>query len=515
MNNIERISIIISSMSKPEKRGFKLYCNTQKGEKMYITLFDIVDNLATEEKEKIQNRFEKENAGKNIEVAAGYLYKLLLNFLVQKRVEKSVQAKIFRQIEISKVLFERKLPDEAAEELLVAQKMAEKYEDDIMQMLASRVEMAQIEQLGFVGLSEKELIAKQMKLQAIMKYSRTINQHIFLLDILNHRLLYKHYYTMEEEKEMLTDLVLSELHVISNSSYAGFQAEKIHLLFQSAYYIEVGNYISAVRNYKRLLELFKENFHLIQNPPIYYLNAVVGVLESLFTAGIYEEMKHFVEVLHRMGQEEYPVDFLLRISWLEYYYRMMPLLQTGEWEEMENIEKVFADRLLSHISYLPLDVQLEYCLLKALLLFSKGHLKEAHKSLKPVFSSGKIFQRLPLFRLVRVVNLLIIVEMGGSDFVDVEIAALKRSSGGRNLSKTERLVLKFVQDYPLPSYPKMRERMANSYKNKINIIRKDKLERRILKYFDFLTFMESKFTGISFQSLLRKKASSSCLVEGE
>ena len=77
MNNIERISIIISSMSKPEKRGFKLYCNTQKGEKMYITLFDIVDNLATEEKEKIQNRFEKENAGKNIEVAAGYLYKLL------------------------------------------------------------------------------------------------------------------------------------------------------------------------------------------------------------------------------------------------------------------------------------------------------------------------------------------------------------------------------------------------------------------------------------------------------
>ena len=163
MNNIERISIIISSMSKPEKRGFKLYCNTQKGEKMYITLFDIVDNLATEEKEKIQNRFEKENAGKNIEVAAGYLYKLLLNLLVQKLVEKSVQAKIFRQIEISKVLFERKLPDEATEELLVAQKMAEKYEDDIMQMLASRVEMAQIEQLGFVGLSEKELIAKQKK----------------------------------------------------------------------------------------------------------------------------------------------------------------------------------------------------------------------------------------------------------------------------------------------------------------------------------------------------------------
>ena len=143
MNQVERTSILISSMSKPEKRGFKLYCNTQKGEKVYMALFDIIDGLATEESEKIWKRFERENPGKNIEVAAGYLYKLLLDFLVQKRVEKSIQAKIFKQIEMSKVLFERKLPQEATEELAVASQMARTYEDDIMQMLVARVEMLQ------------------------------------------------------------------------------------------------------------------------------------------------------------------------------------------------------------------------------------------------------------------------------------------------------------------------------------------------------------------------------------
>lgn len=505
MNQVERTSILISSMSKPEKRGFKLYCNTQKGEKVYMALFDIIDGLATEESEKIWKRFERENPGKNIEVAAGYLYKLLLDFLVQKRVEKSIQAKIFKQIEMSKVLFERKLPQEATEELAVASQMARTYEDDIMQMLVARVEMLQASELGFAGLSEKELVARQMRALAVMKYSRAISQHNFLLDVLNYRLLYKRHSTSEEEKEMLSDLVLNELHIVSGSTYTGFQAEKLHLLFQSAYYIKVGNYVSAMRNYQRLLELFEENYHLIQNPPVYYLNALVGVLESLFTVGAYAEMEHFIGVLHGLGHGDYPADFLLKVNWLEYYYRMAISLQTGDWEKMDELRKRFSDVLLGKVAYLPLDVQLKCRLLDALACLVRGKLKEAQKSLKPVFSTGKIFRHLPLFKLVRLVNLLILVELGGSDFIDVEVTALKRASPGDKLGKTERLVLKFVQDYPLPCYQKMRNRMWNAYKPKIASIRQDKQECKVLKYFDFLSFMESRITGLPLQDVLGRK----------
>lgn len=134
-----------------------------------------------------------------------------------------------------------------------------------------------------------------------------------------------------------------------------------------------------------------------------------------------------------------------------------------------------------------------------------GKLKEAQKSLKSVFSTGKIFRHLPLFRLVRLVNLLILVESGGSDFIDVEVAALKRASSGEKLSKTERLVLKFIQDYPLPCYQKMRNRMWNAYKPKVASIRQDKLERKVLKYFDFLSFIESRITGRSLRNVLERK----------
>lgn len=259
MNYTERASIIVSSLSKAEKRGFKLYCSTQCGEKSYLMLFDIIDNLATEEFEKIQKQFLETSKQKNMETAAGYLYKQLLNFLVQNRIEKHIQTKIYNHIQKSILLFERKLFEEAADELAIAKELATIYEDDVMQMLISRTEMRQLSNLEFPDLPEKELVTKQMKLLNTMKYSRTINQHNSLLDVLNHRLLYKRFSTSEKRKRELSDLVLSELNLISNTSYSGFQAEKIHLLFQSAYYLEIGNYTSAVRNYKRLIDLFNEN----------------------------------------------------------------------------------------------------------------------------------------------------------------------------------------------------------------------------------------------------------------
>lgn len=506
MNNTDRASIIISSLSKAEKRGFKLFCGAQKGEKSYLALFDIIDEQTSAGLKKIQEQFSEASSQKSLETAAGYLYKLLLNFLVQSRSEKHIQTKIFNHIEKSSLLFERKLFEEAAEELAVAKELATSYEDDVMQMLISRMEMRHLSNLEFPSLPEKELVGKQMKLLNTMKYSRTINQHNFLLDVLNHRLLYKRFSTSEERKKELSDLVLSELNLISSTSYSGFQAEKIHLLFQSAYYLEIGNYTSAVRNYKRLIDLFDENFHLIQNPPIYYLNAIDGVLNSLLTMGIYGEMPHFIDTLHTLNESEYPTDFLLKVSWLEYYYQMMVILHTGECEQIAVVQALFADKLLAKIAYLPLDTQLQFHLLSTLLLLSENKVKEAQKCIKPVFSNGKIFQRLPLFKMVRIVNLLIQAELGNGDFVDSEVAALKRNATTEKLTKTERLLFKFVQSYPMPHYQKARERLWSYYQPKINQIKEDKREKRVLKRFDFFAFIESRIRGIALKEVLSREA---------
>ena len=263
---------------------------------------------------------------KNIEIAAGYLYNQLLDFLVYKRSKKGIQAQIFNKIERAKILFKRKLIEEAFESLAQAANFATLYEGETMQIIIARTEMYFLSVLGFPSISEKQLITKQVKLQELLRYSRTISQFHFLRDTLNYRLLHKGLTTFKEKKEELNDLVLSELNLISNNSISISQVEKLHLSFQSTYYLETGNYVSAVRNYKQLIDLFGKNSHLTQNPPISYLNAVEGVLESLLAMGVYGEMQYFQNKLRELNKKENTTDFTLKILWLDYFYQIIIII---------------------------------------------------------------------------------------------------------------------------------------------------------------------------------------------
>lgn len=172
-----------------------------------------------------------------------------------------------------------------------------------------------------------------MKINEVLKYARTLNQHTQLYDILKHRLINKGYIRSDKQKEDLNDLVLSELHLIANNSYQGFEAQKLHLLFQATYYLNSGNYKSDIRYYQELINLFNDNQHLILNPPIYYLSAIQGILDSLCIAGLYHETPFFLSKLEELTQNEYSTEFILHLKTLIYIYKSNSLLQAGNFEQ--------------------------------------------------------------------------------------------------------------------------------------------------------------------------------------
>lgn len=186
-------------------------------------------------------------------MAAKHLYRVIMDCLVHLRKKEDVQATIFNYITKADILFERELFEEAFNQLNKAQKLAATYENDPLLLLIRRTELKYLSSLGFNEISERELVNKQMKINDIMKYSRNINLHLQLYDILKHRIANKGYIRSEKQKDNLNDLVLSELNLIANNSYKGFEARKLHLLFQATYYLNTGNYKSAIRFYQELI----------------------------------------------------------------------------------------------------------------------------------------------------------------------------------------------------------------------------------------------------------------------
>ena len=112
-----------------------------------------------------------------------------------------------------------------------------------------------------------------------------------------------------------------------------------------------------------------------------------------------------------------------------------------------------------------------------------------------------------LFFFFPLVNLLLQAELGNYDFFENEIISIKRNIRFEKQTYiTEKLIFKFIQGYPLPSYEKARNKRWLQYQKDIQKIEQDKYERQLLKTFDVLAWIESKLTQRSLADIFAEKA---------
>ncbi len=485
MNKAISLFILVHSLSKSEKRYFRLASRLQAGEKLYLALFDLFER--EESVERAQEAFAQSHPGRNYTVAVGHLYELLLETLLHLREGQDVQTRLFNMISKADILFERGMPTEALAELTRARKLAEIYRKEALLLIIRRAELRYLAARDFEGVDEKRLVSKQMKITEVMKSLRSSNLHTQLYDILVHRFIRRGYARSKQQKKALDDLLLQELNLVANTSYKSFETEKLHLLFQATYFLQSGHDDSALRYYRRLIELFDENLHLLQNPPIHYRNALTGILDTLERAGLDPQMDYFLEKLRQLEKEKYPAEFLLGLRAQRYLYESSALLRQEKYQEALRLREQFeADR--PGRGLLPgLEMQLRLHLHACVLAVWTEDWEKAREQMRKILSAGKLLYAFPLYRVARLINLILQAERGEYDFVESETKALRREirlDKRQSLYATEKLVFQFVRTYPLPTQQTQREKLHQKYKTQTTPLYTDKYERPLLQLFD-------------------------------
>lgn len=484
MDKITSLQTLIPSLSKAEKRMFMLSTQLTQGQKSYVSLFQIIADNPTASRNNIQTLFIKENGNNSLDSAAQYLYKQILECLRKQEITNNISTRIYQHLSNADILFSRKLTKDAFIQLEQAKNLAEEINDNILLVKILRTEMLFLSELKFENMSEKELVAKQMYINKIWLHTRTTNRHIALYDILCYRINHKGYVRSEKQKDDLNDLVLSELSIVSDINYQGFEVQKLHILFQASYYINVGNYNLAVRFYKELILLFESNQQALSNPPIYYFASIVGVLDSLDIAEAYTEMSFFTEKLQNLSQKDYSQNFLNEVNWQISHYTFIQYFQQGSLKEAKQV----LDN--TYLTVITPEIQLEIYLYNLVLFMTENDLHEARKILKKVSNEGKLFYTLPNYRVIRLIQLIIHAENKDIDFVESQMKSIKREMKyEKQIYKTEKLIFKFVALYPLPTYVKGKELIFKKIQKDIVEIQKHKYERQILKKFDFVKWI--------------------------
>ncbi len=502
----EALIFLVNSMTKPEKKAFRIFANRVDSTPGYLTLFNIISNNRNINSESLKNEFLSLNKDAAFDTTVKYLYKILLNILLDLRKEQDSFYNLFDMIMKARILFEKSLFEECFNLLDHIKDISIKFENYYALLLASRLELEYLLALNFPRVDEKNVLNKHFRINEILNLIRKINEHSSLYELLKYRIEYFGNVRSQEQKLNLNDLVMSEMSIVASSNVESFEIEKLHQLFQANYLISVGDFKSALRSYMELNTLFEKNKHLWDNPPVYYLHNLEGVLNSLRSIRNYEGMKYFIDQLRKLKSSS--VNFNTNVTCLIFIYEIIPMIDQGEFAlaltHLENHMEIFIEKM--HL--LGLTRQAELSLYASLIYFGAKDFRKSHKFINKIILKGKNYYYLPLYRTIRLVNLMILNELKEFNVISHETRSIRREMKEYDKGyQIEKAMLSFVNKQDLPVTNRKRELLWEKTEKEIEKFRHDIFEQQVLKIFDFTAWIESRIRKRSLSEVLKGKVS--------
>ena len=489
-------------MTRSEKKAFKIASRHLNVVPDYLALYEIIAGNKNKNIDSIKAEFLKERKGASYDTSVKYLYKIILKTILDLRKEQDSYFSLLNGIMKAKILFEKSLLEECFALLNRIIEESERLENHYTLMLASRLEIEYLLTLNFASIDEKSLLNKHFRINKTLRAIMKVNEQSSIYDLLKYRLISKGNVRSAEQKVELNDLVVSEISIISSSNLESFEINKLHQLFQANYLISVGDYKSAFRSFSELNRLFENNKHLWNNPPIYYLQTVEGVLDSLRGIRNYEGMKYFVEQLDKL--ESQSINFKENVNSLIFLYDLFPSLDRGDFAASMAHLNGNMKTLFNKLQLLSLNRQAELFLYASLVYFTNRKYKEAHRYInRIILLQGKELYYLPLYRTIRLANLMILYELKDFDLIKYETRSFKReiktAEKGYNIEKT---MLRFLNNRNIIYKKGKRDAIWEEISAELEANINDVFEHQVLKIFDFTAWMESKITKIPLAKIM-------------
>jgi hypothetical protein len=442
---IENLIRLVKSLSTAEKRQFKMACKKQQGNKGYVSLFDLIDKSNVSEWTLIRQQFQKKHRNSSPESAATHLFKLLTDILVHNKIKNDDSFRLMYGIMKVDVFKQRNLLDQAKTEIEMLLPVANKVSKLPLRYILKREELNFFSDTNFEGIDEKKLIAKQQEAGDLLKDLRNEQEHHSLYQILKLRLNEK----AQIKKNILNDLVFSELAVVNNRTKHSLESQKLHLLFQSFYFMRTADYRSALKTFYVLNTLFEKNILVLPNPPMDYYNMLDGILDALKTIDHGQEMPYFIEKMRLLNQSGYPDYFCFLVKKTVLLYELYLLTFHQKWTmaiEMINNTPI---AIFKEFSLVHEKRQVELVFYSSLSWFKMGNTQKALKTLKQVLLKKTVEFTLLHNRICRLFNLVLLYEARDIDYLDYEIRSYKRFLKGKNaLLSLEKYVFKVMEHDP-------------------------------------------------------------------
>lgn len=503
-NLMDELSRLIQSLTKSEKRYFKMFTSLQSGEKGYLKLFDAIEKMEEYDEEKIKKMFKGEDFIKRLPSVKHYLSSQILKSLRVIYSGKTVHSQLKEMIEDISILYEKRLYKQCAKIIDRAKELAQINEDILQQME--------------INLWEQKVLLETLSLEKFEKtLDSSLEENLKLVDLQTNISQYRNLYNQiilinkkikeaRTEEEMLQfQKILNHPLMLSVSSAKSFDSKycfyQTHLIYNHA----KGDNQACLEIAKKQMELLEQFPQKIEETPKIYVNA----LNNLLLCEIHtHNYKNFDKTLAKL--RTVPVKSLnLEVNRFmnSYSFEMVMYLDTGEFSKSAAIRKDIIDGLKKYAGKINAieEITLLYNLFYS--YFGTGEFLNALKIINKLLNEYEKELRYDIQSAVRILNLILHFELENGRLLEYNsISAYRFLYKSKRLYKLEKIILDFFRKKMHQNYtPKDQIESFVELRKKFIELTEDQYEKKAFEYFDYVSWLDAHIEKRSFEEVVKDK----------
>lgn len=497
---------LIKSMSKSEKRFFKLNSAIQSGEKNYLKIFDFIEKLESYDEEQLKHHFKDETFVKHLPSEKNHLYKLILKSLRSYYSDQTVSTQLKEEIKNVEVLYNKALYQECSKFIKRSKRIAEDYEKFYYQFELISWEKRLLEE-SYKTTNFDDILKKVIEEEAeVISKLRNLAEYQILFSKIN-ALFRSGGFTKNEEERTLVNEIANHPLIRGKNTALSKRAASICYYIKGLCAATNRDYLASNLFFSKTKEILDNNEKLKLDLGKQYIETLFHLMRCNLDAGDFATAQKRLDEIRGLFQTKgfKSIDLALKIRSVCVNEQLSIFNRQGDFESAilflekeENLLKPFEEKFSK-------DHQLQLLFNTSYAHFGNGEFKKALFFLNELLNNFEQHVRQDIYNFARILNVLIHFELNNTDLLEYEIISINRF-----IRKTKRdynietILIKYIRKIIRTNATDEHKVLFERLYQEMEQLFENHQETVILEYLDVFSWVESKINKTTFDKLVQK-----------
>lgn len=491
---------LIKSLTKSEKRFFKLSSALQSGDKNYVKIFDFIDAQKEYDEEALKEAFRNETFIRHLSSEKNHLYKLILKSLRSYYSEESSSSILKQEIKNIEILYNKALYRECEKFIVRAKKIAQDTEKFYYWNEIISWEKKLKEEGVQEGIDDEGLATLIKEEEEVIDKLRNLAEYQVIYSKINHIFRSGGFIRSEKEEQEVAEI--ANYHLIKGKNTA------ISTRASSMCYYIKGLCATTNRNFSDSYLFFNKTREILDKNPIVktdlstrYVQTITHLLRCYIDGKQFDQAKQLIHELRGLsGTKGFnTINTEIRILSNAYLMELLLLQRQGKFQESVELIPKIDDFIAEYEEVLSKEQCILFIYYKSVSYFAIGEYKKTLTFINEVLNDNEQNIRQDIYSFARIFNLVLHFELGNYDFTEYVIKSVNRylSKHGRDYA-TETLLIRNIRKLSKNILPEEQQQIFRNLQEELSEAFKDHHEQVILEYFNLTAWVESKLNKRSY-----------------